>query len=183
MIKLFVLVILLPSVTWSAPVNLLPFVEFAAEWTTYKYHGEPLPKVKKERDSMVQIMAYGDFAVGLAERKGQKLPSVNAVYSSEDNTLYYSDRFDGNDQLVGPAYAHEMVHFLQKINGYTETMKDYMVCTESEAYDVQMLWQKFNNVDVESIGFVYQQSMLAATWCMGNKGKAISNAFANRTRF
>jgi hypothetical protein len=58
---------------------------------------------------------------------------------------------------------------LQDINGYTQSLGEFLICTESEAYDVQMLWQKIKKIDEESIPFVYQQSLLAATRCMGNK--------------
>jgi hypothetical protein len=33
-------------------------------------------------------------------------------------------------------------------------------------------WQKFKKIDEESIPLVYQQSLLAATRCMGNKFSA-----------
>lgn len=163
----------------TTAVNLKPYLDFALEWTSYKYNGEALPKIKIERHELVQVFAYGDFEYAQAESKGIALATVNAVYLRDNKTIYISDKFDINDPKTQVTIVHEMVHYLQDITGYTESVAGHLACTESEAYDVQMLWQKINNIDVESIPFVYQQSLLAATRCMGSK----SSAFGKYSRY
>jgi len=156
-------------------LDLMPYVDFALEWTSYSHSGEPLPKVKIEKHAFVQIYAYGDFVYAQAEFNNIKLPTVNAVYVVDSKTIYISDQINLNDAVTSATIVHEVVHYLQDINGYTESLGEYLVCTESEAYDVQMLWQKLKKVDEQSIPFVYQQSLLAATRCMGNKYNAFSS--------
>lgn len=157
-------------------IDLKKYVDFALEWTSYKYNGEALPKVKIERHALVQIFAYGDFEYAQAESKGIVLPTVNAIYLVDNKTIYISDKLDMNDPKSEITLVHEIVHYLQDINGYTKSLGSHLSCTESEAYDVQMLWQHIRQVDVESIRFVYQQSLLAATKCMGSKSSVFGRS-------
>jgi hypothetical protein len=150
-------------------LDLQPYIEFALEWTSYSYKGEALPVLKIEKHSLVQVYAYGDLEYAQAEYQGIKLPTVNAIYLVDKKTIYISDKIELNDPKTQLTIIHEVVHYLQDINGYTQSLGEFLVCTESEAYDVQMLWQKIKKIDEESIPFVYQQSLLAATRCMGNK--------------
>jgi len=163
----------------SIKMDLKPYVDFALEWTSYSYHGEPLPKIKLERHQLVQIFAYGDYEYAQAESKGVELPTVYAIYLADEKTIYISDQLPLNDKKIDVTLAHEMVHYLQDINGYTRSLNGHTVCSESEAYDVQMLWQKIKNVDPESIQYVYQRSTLAAIECMGSKGSAFHSAMQN----
>lgn len=179
--------LLLPAVTFAQTIklgattpaqptmDLMPYIEFALEWTSYSYNGEPLPKLKIEKHAFVQIFAYGDLEYAQAEYKGIKLPTVNAIYLVDSKTIFISDQIDLNDPKTQLTIIHEIVHYLQDINGYTKSLGEFLVCTESEAYEVQMLWQKLKQIDEESIPFVYQQSLLAATRCMGSKYSAFSN--------
>lgn len=153
-------------------LDLKRYIDFALEWTSYKYNGEPLPEIKVIPHELVQIFAYGDFEYAQAEAKDIKLPTVNATYDIKRKTIYISDQLDMNDPKTEITLVHELVHYLQDINGYTQSLDGHLACTESEAYDVQMLWQKINNVDVESIQYVYQQSIISATKCMGSKSSA-----------
>lgn len=152
--------------------DLIRYIDFILEWTSYEYNGEPLPKIEITRHELVQIFAHGDFEYAQAEFKGIELPTVNAVYDAKRKTMYISDRLDLSDPLTEVTLVHELVHYLQDINGYTASLDGHLACTESEAYDVQMLWQTFNQVDVENIPFVYQQSLVAAMRCMGSKSSA-----------
>jgi hypothetical protein len=47
-----------------------------------------------------------------------------------------------------PSLLHELVHFLQNINGRNETFADHPVCLEAEAYDLQEAWQTEQGVDL-----------------------------------
>lgn len=67
------------------------------------------------------------------------------------------------------ALIHELVHYIQDINGYTESLGEkYLVCTESEAYDIQILWQVINEVELDKIEGYQQDSLFSAMKCMGS---------------
>lgn len=152
--------------------DLMKYIDFILEWTSYKYNGEPLPEIKLTRHELVQIFAHGDFEYAQAEAKGIELPTVNATYDVKRKTIYISDRLDMSDPKTEITLVHELVHYLQDINGYTSSLDGHLECTESEAYDVQMLWQTIHQVDVESIKYVYHQSLISAMRCMGSKSSA-----------
>lgn len=162
----------MPHLSFAKTPDLNRYIDFIVEWTSHKYNGEPLPKIKTIQHELVQIFAYGDFEYAQAEGKGIKLPNVNAIYDKDRKTIYISDRLDMNDPMTEVTFVHEMVHYLQDINGYTDSLNGRLACTESEAYDVQMVWQKIYNVDVESIQYTYQHSLIAAVRCMGSKTSA-----------
>lgn len=168
------------SFAQTTPKDLKRYIDFAVEWTPYSYHDEALPKIQVEKHAIVQILAHGDLETAQAEAKGETLPSVNAIYVPEDKKIYVSDHVSLANPKIEVTLVHEIVHYLQDITGYTRSLNGHIACTESEAYDVQMLWQKINNVDVDDIPFVYQQALIASTKCMGNKASAISSSFKSR---
>ena len=52
---------------------------------------------------------------------------------------------------------HELVHFLQGINGKDDMFLAHRVCLEAEAYDLQATWQTVTGIDPASkptYGFV-----------------------------
>ncbi len=168
--------LLAPQVASAKPeVDFKKYVEFAVKWTLYKYNGEPLPKIKIVKQDLLQVVAYGEIEYSQAEAKGLKLSTVNAIYIVDNKTMYISDQVDVNDPAFEVTLVHEIVHYLQDINGFTKSLGVYLVCTESEAYDVQMLWQTFNKVDMENIQFAYEQSLVAAMKCLGNMGRAFKS--------
>lgn len=169
-----------PSFAQTSSKDLKRYIDFATEWTSHHYNGEPLPKIQIERHSIVQIYANGEIETAKAEQEGAELLVVNAVYVPEDKTIYVSDQISPTDPKLEATLVHEIVHYLQDISGYTHSLEGHLSCTESEAYDVQMLWQKINDIAPDEIPFVYQQSLLAATRCMGNKATAIGASFASK---
>lgn len=160
---------LLSSKTDGEVRNLLEYVNFVTEWTSYEYSGEALPAVETISHTLVQIYAYGDFVYAQAEFKGEELPVVMAVYDVKDKTIYLSDRIKEGGASEEPSLVHEMVHYLQDINGYTESLDGHLICSESEAYEVQMLWQIINGVELEKVDLVNTQSLGAARKCMGHQ--------------
>lgn len=172
------LLLVLPSLSQAYdsqnPMNLQPYVDFAAEWTSYEQGDHELPEVKSIPHEWVQLYAYGDYAVAQAEFNGEVLHPVNAVYLPVEKTIFLSDRLDTSDvNQVGPALVHESVHFLQDIAGYTASLEGRLSCTESEAYDVQMLWQLEHGIQIENIQFIQERSLLEAMQCMGNQFQAL----------
>ena len=106
-----------------------------------------------------------------AEQNKKKLSKVLAIYDRRNKTIYVSDDVNANDPTLEITLVHETVHYLQDINGYTESLGEYIVCTESEAYDIQVLWQIEFNVDKKSVPFAQERSLLSAMRCMGSKFK------------
>lgn len=149
--------------------KLKEMINFIEEWSGYKYDGQPLPEVVSLKDSWLQIYYYGDYEVAQAEFHGAELPKVNAYYNPADTTIYVSDRIPLDSEEVLPTLVHELVHYMQDINGYTESVGEHLVCTESEAYDIQMLWQIENNFRADQADLIREQSFLASMKCMGNQ--------------
>lgn len=156
-------------------IDFSKYVDFAVRWTSYEYHGEALPQVKIQKTGLVQVFAYGEETISAAAKNNQKLPLVLAIYDRDYKTIYISDSVDLKDPLLEVTFVHEAVHYLQDINGYTDSLDGHIVCTESEAYDVQVLWQIEFNVAKEEIPFARERSLLSAMNCMGNQFAAIKH--------
>jgi hypothetical protein len=152
-------------------VDFKKYIDFAVAWSNYSYAGQPLPTIKFEKASMVEIYAYGEHTVAQAEHNHKKLPKVLAIYDRNKKTIYISNEVKINDPVLEITLVHETVHYLQDINGYTESLGEHLICTESEAYDIQLLWQLEYNVDEKSIPFVQERSLYSAMKCMGNQFK------------
>ncbi len=161
----------------DAQPQLKPYIDFIVEWTSHKYQGEELPQIQFEDHGLVQVFAYGDLEYAQAEAQGKKLNTVSAVYDASRKTIYVSNTIKDNQQELELALVHELVHYLQEINGYTASLNGHLECTESDAYDIQMLWQiLIHKVDVKSneVRLTHERSLLAAMECMGDMSKAFS---------
>lgn len=161
-----------PAAIADQQSDMLAYIKFIKEWTSYKYNGEPLPKIKIERAELVQIFAFGDYEYAQAESKGIELPTVLGLYDGDRKTIYVSDLVDPNEPMFSVTLVHELVHYLQDINGYTASLDGHLSCTESEAYDVQMLWQIQYGINVHEVPYVHQRSLIAAMKCVGNQSSA-----------
>lgn len=147
--------------------QLLGYIQFITEWSNYKYNQEPLPEVRTESDDMLLIYAYGDYAVAQAEYKGEKLRPVMAIYDHKKNQLLVSENLDLNDpKQSGPTLVHELVHYMQDINGKTALYEDdKLACLEGEAYDIQAFWQAVNNVRADEYLLIQQDVLLSFMKC------------------
>lgn len=147
--------------------RLLGYIQFITEWSTYKYNNEPLPKIRTASPGMLQVYAFGDYKVAQAEYKGEKLPTINAVYDPKKNELLVSKDIDlQSEEMSGPTLVHELVHYLQDINGKTALYEDdKLVCLEGEAYDIQALWQIVNKVRADEYAAIQQQILLSFMMC------------------
>lgn len=136
-----------PVIAGDLDSKLMSYVEFIESESTMKYNGEPLPEVVSEVQDMIQIRAYGDLAVAQSEYNKKPLGVVNALYDHKTNVIYVSDRIDLDSQAAEPTLVHEMVHFMQKINGETDSLDEkWHICLEGPAYDLQAEWQRLNGV-------------------------------------
>lgn len=162
------------SASAAVDINLLPYAKFVSEWSNYSYGGEELPQVEFTSDTLVQIFSYGDYVYAQAEFKGETLPLVNAFYDRDKKTIYISNRLKGDEVSTELALVHEVVHYLQDISGFTDSLNGFLICSESIAYDVQALWQIVNKVSLDTVSNVHQQSLVSAMSCMGGKSKAFN---------
>lgn len=147
--------------------RILGYIQFITEWSSYKYNNEPLPKIRTASPGMLQVYKYGDYAVAQAEYKGETLRSVMAVYDPTKNELLVSKNIDLVDEASsGPTLVHELVHYLQDINGKTALYgDDKLVCLEGEAYDIQALWQVVNKVRPEEYSAIQHDILLSFMKC------------------
>ena len=157
-------------------VQLERYLDFIGEWTEYEYQGQALPEVHSVDHKYLQIEFHGAFEVAQAELKDSEIPQVLAIYDYNENTIRVSHKIDPWGHENSPTLVHELVHYMQNISGLTDSVRPHLICTESEAYDVQMLWQKLNNIRVDEIPRIYQESLLAATKCMGGQSVAFSQS-------
>jgi hypothetical protein len=149
--------------------TLIEMIEFIQEWSGYKHAGEPLPKAQFLKHELVQIYAYGEYEYAQAEFNKIQLDEVSAVYDLHSKTIHISENLKEKPSLVKMALVHELVHYMQDINGYTESLgEEHRVCTESEAYDIQILWQVINEVELDRVDDQHQLSLIAAMRCMGS---------------
>ena len=78
---------------------------------------------------------------------------VSAFYDRYANKIFLADV----NSIAGPGLFHELVHFLQDINGKDDLFASHRVCLEAEAYELQAIWQTEQGIDLASkpeYGFV-----------------------------
>lgn len=131
--------------------RLLKHIQYITEVSTLKYNGEPLPKVKFIKPALLQIFYHGELKVAQSERTGEGLPVVTGLYDPQRKTLYVSEQFEENGQSDDPTLVHELVHYLQDINGITESYGDKTQCLEGLAYDIQATWQYEHKVMLDQV--------------------------------
>ena len=118
------------------------YVQWIVDNSDFEYNGEELPTVKRIPEDWLEIYAYGDQAVADAERKGNVLPNVLALYDNKSNQIILPEGFDLNDFSKHHIIVHELVHYLQNINGEydTEQAKRCIQSLEPEAYRLHTKW-------------------------------------------
>jgi hypothetical protein len=172
---IFSLILFSNSKTYAQETDLMKYIDFVQEWTLYKYNGEALPKIEVTPHNLVQIFAYGDYVYAQAEYKKQKLAKILSVYDKKRRTIYISDEISLDDPMRDVTLVHEFVHYMQDINGYTDSLNGHIECTESEAYDVQILWQVIYKIDEKSVPLANQLSLISAMKCMGTQSFKFKN--------
>lgn len=103
-----------------------------------EYNGEPLPEVKTIPTYYLHVWMYGQDTVDEIEAKENvSSPKIMGVYHHERDTILVPDEFDPHSEWYSPTLLHELVHYLQDING---TMNDCPGMSEREAYDMSNAW-------------------------------------------
>lgn len=64
--------------------------------------------------------------------------NIKALYDPDANIIYVPEGFDPLDLNNAYVIIHELVHYLQRVNGRRE---DCVAKLEPEAYEIQFRWQ------------------------------------------
>lgn len=119
-------------------------IEFITQNSTLEYSGQALPDVVVVTESELQLRSHSPEAQIAANEEARPFDRVSAFYDRECNQIFLADL----DSIDGPSLLHELVHFLQNINGKNKTFADHRICLEAEAYDLQAAWQIEQGVDL-----------------------------------
>ncbi len=118
------------------------YIQWIVENSELEYNGEPLPTVTVVSSDYIKILAYGEITVAEAEFNGVELADIVALYKHDDNTMIIPDTLDLYDWNNHYVIVHELVHYLQDINGYYE-LPEYVKCRvklEELAYELHVRW-------------------------------------------
>lgn len=139
-----ILTILLFLATTTAQANPVfeNYIQWIVENSELEYNGEPLPSVVVVSNGYLKILAYGEITVAQSELNGTVLPDIVALYDHENNNIVVPDTLDLYDWNNHHVIVHELVHYLQDINGYYE-LPEYVECRvklENLAYELHVAW-------------------------------------------
>ena len=132
------LVMLLVTTVAQADVVLEQYIQWIADNSSLEYNGEPLPEIIYVNQAMLQILMYGEQTVAQAEFEGFELPEVIALYDSSVDQIILSTGTDINAFENQFMLVHELVHYMQDINGIADPCPGML---EREAYELTDRWQ------------------------------------------
>lgn len=141
--KIFLIAFL---IMFASPLYANPVFEKYINWlvtnSDFEYNGEELPTLKKIPKDWMEVYAYGSDAVAESDQNGTSLPSVIAVYNHKTNEIVVDKKFQIEDFTKHHIIVHELVHYLQWINGNydTEEAQDCATSLEPIAYELHVKW-------------------------------------------
>lgn len=119
---------------------MLQYIGWITTHSRFEYEGENLPKVRYLSVEALQRLQYGEEALREAETGNTRLSEIRALYDHRTNTIMLRDDLDNASFLAGHVMVHEMVHYLQYLEGAYEG--SYCAGNlEPEAYAIQKMWQ------------------------------------------
>lgn len=126
----------------ASVANANPIFEEYIDWivanSDFEYNGESLPTVERASREMLMIMLYGEEVVAQAEKNNNHLPEAEAIYDDETDTIFLPHETDLEDFANHYIIVHELVHYLQDINGITDECLGRL---EIPAYKLHAKWQ------------------------------------------
>jgi hypothetical protein len=128
-------------------------IEFITRNSSLEYAGQPFPGVTILTDDQLQLRFLAAAVHGSPIEAGRARGRASALYDRYRNRIFLSDA----TAITGPALLHELVHFLQHVNGKDDMFLNHHVCLEAEAYELQAIWQTETGIDLASkpdYGFV-----------------------------
>lgn len=150
----------------KADTDLKSYVDYIVEVSSLSYEGQALPKIEAMAPNRLLGYAYTAEQLIESDQTGKPLPTVLGLYVPAKKTILVSADLDLSDKASsGPTLVHELVHYLQDINGVTQDYDGLLACTEGEAYDIQALWQLENKVRPDEYPVIQQQVLLSFMKC------------------
>lgn len=140
MLRLIALIVPL-TLSLCAPAHaderFMPYIDWLTENSSFEYNGEELPTIRQMPYAYLEVEVYGPENVAMAERQGTELPKIHGAYRDDTNEMLYADDVDpwaweNRDTLV-----HELVHFLQMVNGINDECVQKL---ERPAYKLHWEW-------------------------------------------
>lgn len=105
------------------------------ESAIYEYNDEPLPKIVYATQEQLGAYFYG---LDNYLENEDKLISIEGIFrSADEGTIFLLDDFDWESGSTMDVVVHELVHYLQYINGMTFSCS---VAGELDAYKFQTIW-------------------------------------------
>lgn len=118
------------------------YLNWILENSEFEYNDEKLPIIKFLDSELLKIYAYGGEVVARSERgENFELQNILALYLYEKDTIFVSSDIDLTDFRNHHIIIHELVHYLQDINGYYETVNCQKLL-EKDAYHIQEKWMR-----------------------------------------
>lgn len=117
------------------------YLNWIVENSDFEYNGEPLPVIGFKDKDILKIYAYGSETVAKSERENTKLRNILALYIHDNDTILISNDINLNKFENHYIIVHELVHYLQDINGYYETV-ECQPLLEKDAYILQEKWMR-----------------------------------------
>lgn len=117
------------------------YLNWIVENSEFEYNNEPFPEIKLLDSEILQIYAYGGEVVARSERENFELQNILALYLYEKDTIFISNDIDLNYFRNHHIIIHELVHYLQDINGYYEKVSCQKLL-EKDAYRIQEKWMR-----------------------------------------
>jgi hypothetical protein len=128
----------------SERLDMLGIIEFITRNSSLDYAGERLPDVTVVSDDKLQQLFRSSGTHVSAKTEDGSPAFVSALYDRFENRIFLSDAY----AIAGSGLFHELVHYLQDINGKADMFTGHSVCLEAEAYDLQAIWQTERGIDL-----------------------------------
>ena len=128
-------------------------IEFIIRNSKLEYAGQTLPDVTVLSEKELQLRFIASGTSVHASGRDQSGGRVAAFFDRHANQIFLSEV----KSLTGPGLVHELVHFLQNVNGKGDMFVSHSTCLEAEAYELQALWQAETGIDLASMpdyGFI-----------------------------
>lgn len=117
---------------------MLGYIDWIVSNSDFEYTGEELPIIATITSDEMQILAYGKDTVERAANGEFVLDIIIALYHDEIDTIIVNEDFDIEKFEHHHILVHELVHYLQDINGITDNCIQNL---EPIAYELQDKWQ------------------------------------------
>lgn len=125
---------------------MIEMIDFITKRTNYEYQGEPLPLVKlKPVDELCQAVYSSETLkkIDACTVAGYYDPAIETIFIADESGPYMVDEYFFETVLI-----HEMVHYLQYLNG-TDHIVSCINELETDAYYIQKEYVEYMNYPAE----------------------------------